>query len=288
MIYEVFKNFKFDSKITSLHPNNHTRRDYLKTIFTKELLEDVLIKNNIPANEFSLMCKEKGLNISAGSVIERANKLNIVTYGIKHQNSLKRVRDKYKNTCIKKYGKINALSRGTVCYYKRDKTVKERYNVDNIFQNKAIIKKSLITKIKKYGTAGRLSGFNKVSKIQKKIEKILKELNIEFKLEKAIFSKFNKHLQKIYSPVVDILLTNKNIVIEIYGDYWHGNPKIYRKEDLIRKFEGYTKVEDIWKFDDIRKKQIESFNYEVIILWEYDINNDIKHIKNYLHEKCKN
>lgn len=110
-------------------------------------------------------------------------------------------------------------------------------------------------------------------KQESKPEKIFKELlelnNCEF--EKEVLFK-NKY-------VIDFVIGN--IAIEIQGDYWHGNPKFYTKENLNNQQKRHI-IRDSLKKDLILKN-----DYLFIEIWENDlynkkekINKLIKIIKN--------
>lgn len=90
---------------------------------------------------------------------------------------------------------------------------------------------------------------------------------------------------RLYSPIPDIWIEKFNAVIEIYGDFWHANPKFYLSEDIIPLFAGPTKAADIWKMDDIRKTHIESFGVTLITIWEDDINNNFDLVKRVITHK---
>ena len=93
-----------------------------------------------------------------------------------------------------------------------------------------------------------------------------------------------------------------NIAVEFYGDFWHYNPKIYNINEnsklpdiLIKK--NIKTIQDLWKHDKIRIKEIEEeLNTKVFIIWESDykenkilcIENLIKEIKNYSNNKSIN
>src|SRR5690606_19967799 len=79
---------------------------------------------------------------------------------------------------------------------------------------------------------------------------------------------YNDFQKKQYSPIVDILIENLKLVIECNGDVWHANPEIYKPNDIIYKYTGPTEASYIWKFDQSRIEQIESFGYKVLIIWE--------------------
>lgn len=64
----------------------------------------------------------------------------------------------------------------------------------------------------------------------------------------------------------DFIVDDK-IVIEFYGDYWHGNPLLYSSEDIVSNC---YKASEIWELDNKRIEEIKSAGYTVYIIWEYD------------------
>ena len=50
----------------------------------------------------------------------------------------------------------------------------------------------------------------------------------------------------------------KNLIIEIYGDYWHANPKIYNSDEKPISFYPEKTAKDIWDYDTKRKEILES------------------------------
>ena len=103
----------------------------------------------------------------------------------------------------------------------------------------------------------------------------LEQQNIKFEVEKYINPYF-----------VDIFI-EPNKIIEVYGDYWHGNPKFYKKDKLITYFDQEILIEKIWQKDERRIKYLKDENNQVLIIWEDDINNNLELIKekiiNFLH-----
>lgn len=63
---------------------------------------------------------------------------------------------------------------------------------------------------------------------------------------------------------VDFIYKKK--IIEFYGDYWHGNPKIYSMDSYIRK----KKIVDVWGHDLLKIQDLEDKGYSVMIVWEMD------------------
>lgn len=236
-----------------------------------------------------------GILFTTSKLKRHCKKYSISTPTIKESSNKKKVRDRYKETCVNKYGKENALSFGTSSYKKRNDTVQKKYGVENVFQLESTKEKSKNSLFEKYGVynsndiPNRYKNSGRKSGIHRMVEDVLKKLSIEFESEKTgnLFKTFNEYLSREYSPRPDILLKKNKVVIEINGGYWHGDPRIYKKNDIIYKWSGKTLVEDIWKFDNSRKEQIESFGYKVITFWEMDILNNIELIEGRVCKELK-
>lgn len=97
--------------------------------------------------------------------------------------------------------------------------------------------------------------------IEKEVMNILNDLNIDYV--------YNKQLGK-YRP--DFLIDK--VIIEVQGDYFHCNPYIYKdgpKDEVqIRHV-----IRDYYK-----KCYFLSRGYEIIEIWELEINQDIENVKN--------
>lgn len=293
---EKFNNQTLDIKILNLPSQNHKRRAYIRSFLTKELLIELVLEKKYSSNYICLnVLKPKGYITRAESIISFCHEYGIKTNSLVEQANNPNVRNLYKNTCIKKYGAENALSKNTKIYKKRNITVKRKYGVSNVFQSEYIKNKSRETLYKKYGVYTPVNlpwyerNYGRRSKIHKKIEKYLEESNIAYVSEvKNKFTKYNDYLDRIYAPQVDILIESKKIVIEINGDIWHANPKIYKSSDIIKKWGGVKTAKEIWDFDKFRIKQIENFGYKVIVLWQLDILKNFDKIKRIINENCKN
>ena len=103
------------------------------------------------------------------------------------------------------------------------------------------------------------------TKPHKTISKFLNENNIDHEIEKYI---------KPYS--VDIF-TQPNKIIETYGDFWHGNPKIYKESHLIKK---NLTAKDKWLKDEKRINYLKNKGNEILIIWEDEVNNDWNNVQN--------
>lgn len=75
-----------------------------------------------------------------------------------------------------------------------------------------------------------------------------------------------------YSFIVDGFIKELNVVIEIFGDFWHMNPKFY-EESYKHPVTGWL-AKSKWREDDGRLKRLVSLGYRVYRVWECDITQD--------------
>lgn len=98
----------------------------------------------------------------------------------------------------------------------------------------------------------------KDTKIETKIQEFLKQLSILF-IPHSYMNKIEHSYQ------CDFFIPDKNMVIEIDGDYWHGNTDNPRFK-VLNKSQIKTK-----ELDRIRTKELQEKGYKVLRLWESDI-----------------
>jgi G:T-mismatch repair DNA endonuclease (very short patch repair protein) len=281
MKFEDLQNISLCEETMSLHSNNHKRRKYVRSVLLdRELLEDVFLHKKMTVYQFDCFLKSIGL---PGNSRSFCNELNIILPDAKE--SFLRSSNKRASTNIKKFGVENPLAGNSPSRYKRDQTVLLKYGVNNVFALQKVKEKIQQTCLDRYGSRNfATSKFCKsnnglLSKPHKKVSDYLNSLGINHVNDKrGLFERYNEKLCRIYSPVPDIVVNDKNIVIEIFGDYFHANPKLYLSEDIItltwKKPNKQILVKELWEFDEVRKQHIESFGYDVLILWESDIKNE--------------
>jgi G:T-mismatch repair DNA endonuclease (very short patch repair protein) len=109
-----------------------------------------------------------------------------------------------------------------------------------------------------------------ISKPQKRVNEYLSSIDIETKMEHSI-----------YPFRVDIVVKESNKVIEIFGDYWHANPIKYKETDAIKfpKQTNITLVKTIWERDERRLSYIKEAGFDVLVIWEYEINKEFEIVK---------
>jgi G:T-mismatch repair DNA endonuclease (very short patch repair protein)/transposase-like protein len=91
---------------------------------------------------------------------------------------------------------------------------------------------------------------------EKIVEEFLKENNIEY-----VYSK------KIQNRQFDFYLNEYNLLLEVHGDYWHANPKIYGENKRQINEIQLMKISN----DKQKKKLAESLGYKLKVIWEQDI-----------------
>jgi len=100
---------------------------------------------------------------------------------------------------------------------------------------------------------------NFTSKLEKRVNNILCDWKITY---------VSQFISGYYS--FDFLI-GKKILLEVNGDFWHANPLIYKKEDIM-PFPGKSMtVKQIWAKDNNKKKYAEGRGYKIIYIWEKDM-----------------
>ena len=100
--------------------------------------------------------------------------------------------------------------------------------------------------------------FRKTS-IEQKIENFLKEININYKYSFILE-------QRQY----DFLLKDSKALIEVHGDFWHGNPAFWGSDKKSLRDHQIMKQLD----DKIKERLAKENGYKYFFFWEYDINNN--------------
>jgi G:T-mismatch repair DNA endonuclease (very short patch repair protein) len=105
-------------------------------------------------------------------------------------------------------------------------------------------------------------------------ETLLKEKRS--KLEESLISYLTEYENniRISRYTVDFLNKKTKHIIEVYGDYWHCNPKIY-PDDYHHHYFNMSAV-DRRNLDKDRVAHLESMGYTVTIVWESDMDKFIE------------
>jgi hypothetical protein len=193
---------------------------------------------------------------------EKGKQTNLKNYGVENTSQRKEIKEKKKETCLKNYGVEFPLQSKKI-QIKTEQTNLKKYGVTNPYQ---------ISNVRKIAT--ECLGGRQYTKPHKKVVYFLKENNIGCEIEKNI------------SPYwVDIFI-EPNKIIEVYGDYWHGNPKFYQENNTI----GFPSGKKIL-VKERRQKDDQRINYlkrnnQILILWEDEIKNNFGFVKERILNFC--
>lgn len=129
----------------------------------------------------------------------------------------------------------------------------ENLSPNELFERKTKLRNEWINKRDKYCEIDTTP--------EKKVEELLLKYNIEYQ-------------KKINIGYYNCDFIVNRTVIEVQGDYWHGNPKIFSEYDNIQK-------KNIDR-DKRKNKYLTSMGYTVLYLWEYDLKHYIDECENKL------
>jgi G:T-mismatch repair DNA endonuclease (very short patch repair protein) len=121
--------------------------------------------------------------------------------------------------------------------------------------------KKLSEKTKKMWIEGKFKYFTFRSKLEIKIFEEIKKI-----YENA------KHSFHLSTKVFDVYVPEKNLLIEINGDYWHLNPAIYKEDHFDEYRNIYAK--QLWENDARKMKLAQEAGFSTLTIWELDINNE--------------
>lgn len=231
-------------------------------------------------NGESIYSLEKEMNIDRLNYYKQElNKRNIKLRDNSEAAKTEFTRTKYEKSCIDKYGCKNTFQSP-----KTKQTFLERYGVENPDHIPGIIQKIQMTKIKKYGNAWgscRLKPGCSHSTIHDTVSNYLRSIGEEVIDECGSPFRIKTADERVKFAIPDITLPKYKLVIEIYGGYWHADPREYSRSDIISTYEGKMTAEQIWERDSARESFIKSFGYKFINIWEREIlNGEYKEILN--------
>jgi G:T-mismatch repair DNA endonuclease (very short patch repair protein) len=218
---------------------------------------------------------------------EKFTETMLSLYGVEHPLQNEKIKEKAVNTYYKLHGYHHALQNidlinnikaqyngigfgSKLINEKIQNTNLKLYGTINPMQNKIIYNKSIVTLKDKYGVNNAFlinpSTGKRISKVQRKLYDYILSIYPDALLE--------YYLTDI-DLSVDIYIPSIKTVVEMYGDYWHCNPVLF-DESYYHSFIKMS-AKDIWTKDKIREDKITDNNYRLIIIWENQVNNIIKH-----------
>lgn len=234
-----------------------------------------------------MFLKEFGINYKAMLFIIKS--YDIKTRSIKESNNLESVHDRFKKTCLERYGVDNPTRKGTPAYLKREQTILERYGSTNIFSSESFMEEMKKDDIwlerfgltyhefrskrssdvwKNKSAEGRedwlrkfaLGRNNEETNIEKRFREMLEHYNLNYEPQYYVEGKFFDFY-------------TEDVLVEVNGDYFHAN-KLYYSPDQILRFPNSlfpTTAKNVWQRDELKRMIANSNNYDVIYIWENEI-----------------
>ena len=87
--------------------------------------------------------------------------------------------------------------------------------------------------------------------------------------------------------IFDFHILNTNILIEVNGDFWHGNPRKYKENDILHHPFKSVVAKDLWEKDKKKKILAENKGYEIVYIWEDEINEHKKDLLDFVINTLK-
>jgi len=272
------------------------------------------LKEEYETNLKSLPVLKKEYGIDFKSIIFLLEYFSIKKRSIS-ESSVKISRNKFVKTMMDKYNTDNP-SKVDKFKKKREKTCIDRFGVDNIRKIKNYMEIVEKTIKEKYG----LSYSELQSKLSKRKWEVLTDEEKNIWLEKSLhsnksyknnikgyhISKLETSIQEILNKMgityttqfclkvdkmrrfYDFLLVDIKLLIEVNGDYWHANPKLYKENDILNyKKIGTRTAQDVWNKDKFKKELAEKKGYSVVYIWESEIHDNKYHLDEFVINKIK-
>lgn len=148
----------------------------------------------------------------------------------------------------------------------RKKYYKEKQKEKNKTKSKEELSELRSKNAKKLWVEGRYDNLNYVRRVSNFQIEVFNSINdgnwiIEYPIN---ISDEIRYFVDCYNPIT-------NEIIECFGDYWHCNPNLYKKDFYHKRV--HKTAKEIWEQDKIRIENLEKLDYSVKIIWESDWKN---------------
>ncbi len=266
-----------DREVLALSSNVHLRRKHVKELLSVSLLYKLYFEEKISANAIATnIAKDLNIKYGAAGVIRILRNAGFNTRSIAETCYLPSVSAQKMDILQQRYGVTNVSQIKEVKQRKADICF-EKYGVSNNFKAPEIKEKIKDYYRKHYGVEYRSQASPskpkfRISTPHALISEILTKNNIEHKNEAHGFLAFNHILGRNFSPIADIFIPTKNLVIEVFGSYWHANPKQFKADDKFNTVYGVLTAEEIWTRDKVKIEHYKKLGYKVLVIWDDEIN----------------
>ena len=204
-------------------------------------------------------------NIEKRTMSESAKKISVPkqrktlkkTHGVDWSSKLPYVKELKRKNCLKKYG-VDNIFKSDWFKENRDYFFLEKHGMD-ISEYYKIKWDEMSDEDKKNHMLNSALKSSSSSSIEQKIKNILELMSIEYT---------SQFTMKVGKKINFFDIKIGNILIEVNGDFWHGNPLIYKKNDILKFPKKEIVCESIWIKDKKKKETALKKGYNVVYLWE--------------------
>lgn len=122
---------------------------------------------------------------------------------------------------------------------------------------------------------GKHGSRSKISSLNKKLYKVLEELQIQYVPEFSLKYKTEEggNRWKSYDAKIG------NLLIEVNGDYWHANLIKYKEDHIFIFPKSELTAKEVWNMDKYKEDIANAHGYSVMYIWESEINENIEDVK---------
>lgn len=227
-----------------------------------------------PKKYCSLSCSMKdGKGFSNPQVQQKIVNVVLEKYGVSNVSKAQEVREKLSQKLV---GKLKGRKLSTETKEKISKSSKERWKdvsfkritssriSEGILKNEnEVLRRSSWLKDKMNDHDFRENRFkssrNRLTKLHQRIRAHLDLDRLGFESEQQIGRYF-----------VDEMHHEKKVIVEIYGDYTHANPKKFDDHFVVRLVGQSFTAQEKHHADDKRLTTLQEMGYKVIVVWESD------------------
>ena len=200
--------------------------------------------------------------------------------GVTKKNCIKKYGEEFGKKFFDEYCKVQIDAGNTLKYFVgKYGEIEGKKKYDEVCHQKPM---TLTNFIRKYGEDEGLKRYKQhIEKTSVGYSKVSQELFMKIDEKLGDFANDSFFFVKNYETEVEIEINGKkkfakldyelnNKVIEFNGDFWHANPKIYHKDDILTLHLVKRRVKDIWLNDFLRKQELERHGFKILIVWESD------------------
>jgi len=221
-------------------------------------------------------------------MVNKTEVTNILRYGVKNVSSNEKIKEKRKKTFIKRYKVDNIRKSEWFKKYYAD-LMQERYgkgSLPNIFGNMNKWWENVSPKEKEYRINKLHSGFHKwfdsltdeeleeYARVRTRVLVKASSSQLEYKILDVLDALSIPYIHQFWisRKSYDVRIVDTNLLLEINGDYWHCNPTKYRENDIVKFPDREIKAKQKWEEDKKKVALAQKYNYNVVTVWEQEIN----------------